>query len=63
MMHKKDTISQSPFVNTYGGLSLILGDDGQRYLEMSDCFGPDYFGPLTEEQVAAFYVLCEVQSA
>lgn len=62
-MRKNETIKDSPFGNTYGGLSLVLGDDGQRYLEMQDCFGPDYFGPLTDEQVAAFYVLCDVQSA
>lgn len=62
-MLKKDTIQDSPFCNTYGGLVLVLGDDGHRYLEMEDCIGPEYFGPLTDEQVAAFYALCDVQSA
>jgi len=62
-MQKKDTIAETLFSNTYGGLSLILGDDGQKYLEMEDRYGPEYFGPLTNDQIAAFYVLREVRRA
>lgn len=51
----------SPFVNTYGGLSLVEGDDGNHYLEMCDCFGQNYFGPLTEAQKDAFFTLRDVQ--
>lgn len=58
-----ETIKESPFGNTYGGLSLALGDDGKKYLVMDDCFGPVYHGPLTDEQVAAFYLLCDVRLA
>jgi hypothetical protein len=62
-MQVKNEIADSSFGNTYGGLHLVLGDDGQKYLRMGDCFGPDYFGPLTDEQVSAFYVLRGVQRA
>lgn len=58
-----ETIESSPFGNSYGGLSLALGEDGKKYLVMDDCSGPDYYGPLTEEQVAAFYLLCDVPDA
>jgi len=54
------TIKESQFANTYGGLSLVRVTNGQQYLEMQDCFGPEYFGPLTEEQISAFETLCEV---
>lgn len=50
----------SPFGNTYGGLTLVTTDGGY-YLEMGDCQGPDWFGPLTPDQVAAFRVLRDVQ--
>ena len=54
-------VRRSPFQNTYGGLDLLEDPDTKkRYLTMEDCFGPDYFGPLTEEQEAAFHVLCQV---
>ena len=59
-MKKVEILESSPFGNTYGGLSLVLGEDHERYLEMEDCFGPDYYGPLTDEQVAAFLLLCEL---
>lgn len=55
------TIKESPFRNTYGSLSLVYDDEGNKYLEMEDCFGPDLFGPLTDEQEQAFYTLCEVE--
>ncbi len=52
----------SPFSNEYGRLSLIkVGDD--YFLEMGDCFGPDYFGPLTQAQVDAFNTLRGVTPA
>lgn len=53
-------LESSPFSNTYGGLSLVLGEDLEHYLEMEDCLGPDYYGPLTDEHVAAFMLLCEL---
>ena len=62
-MNITKSIKGSPFCNTYGRLTLVLGDDGQKYLEMDDCCGPDYFGPLTEDQLVAFHVLCEVKEA
>lgn len=55
----KKHISSSPFSNTYGGLKLFKGSDGQHYLEMYDCSGPAYWGPLSPEQVQAFNVLKE----
>ena len=57
------TLKNSPFANTYGGLRLVENDKGQRLLEMEDCFGSDYFGPLTDEQVEAFEMLCDVERA
>ena len=53
-------IKESPFGNTYGSLALVEDNEGNKFLEMDDCFGPDCFGPLTEKQIDAFYVLCEV---
>lgn len=55
----KKLISSSPFSNTYGALKLFKGSDGQHYLEMDDCRGPTYWGPLSTEQVKAFHVLKE----
>lgn len=53
------TICESPFGNTYGALCLIeRREDGKPYLQMGDCGGSEYFGPLTPEQVAAFTGLC-----
>ncbi len=57
----KKIIKESPFVNTYGRLILVEDENGDKYLEMGDCFGPDYFGPLSDEQVKAFYLLCELE--
>ena len=59
-MKEKSTVERSQFANTYGGLVLVLGDDGKHYLGMDDCFGRDYFGPLTDAQIAAFYLLNDV---
>ncbi|MPQ69478.1 hypothetical protein [Pseudomonas sp. MWU12-2323] len=53
----KKLIASSPFSNTYGGLKLFKGSDGQNNLEMEDCRGPTYWGPLSREQVKAFHVL------
>lgn len=56
-----EKVKTSSFGNTYGGLSLVRQiKTGDRFLEMEDCFGPEYHGPLTEEQVAAFLLLCEL---
>ena len=57
------TIKESPFCNTYGGLSLVLRPSGEKFLKMEDCFTVEYFGPLTEDQVAAFIALCDVPEA
>jgi hypothetical protein len=51
------TLRESPFANTYGGLSLVERDDGARFLRMDDCFGPSFFGPLTAAHLAAFDLL------
>lgn len=53
-------IEASQYMNQYGGLSLVKMENGDMCLEMEDCFGPDYWGPLTEKQVVAFHTLCEV---
>ena len=58
-MDHVEKIKQSQFVNTYGGLSLVMRN-GERFLVMEDCICDEYFGPLTDEQVAAFDALCEV---
>ena len=62
-MQKAKTLESSPFGNTYGGLSLVLGEDLKKYLEMEDCVSSDYYGPLTDEQVAAFLLLCDLPRA
>ena len=55
-------IKESPFENAYGGLSLVVEETtGKRYLDMDGADGSGgTFGPLTDEQVAAFFLLCEV---
>ncbi len=60
-MKKESTIKKSNFTNTYGGLNLILGDDGKMYLEMQDCDSCEIYGPLTDEDVKAFLLLCKVK--
>ena len=55
-----ETIAESPFGNTYGGLDMILRNDGKLYLKMGDCLGDKYYGPLNDEQVKAFMVICQV---
>jgi hypothetical protein len=60
---KTTRLKDSPFANTYGGLVLVVAEDGQHYLEMQDCFGPSYYGPLSTEQLAAFHVLADVPDA
>ena len=57
----KDRIIESPFANTYGSLCLVEEASGKKFLLMQDCCRPyDRWGPLTEEQVAAFHLLCEI---
>lgn len=51
----------SPFGNTYGSLSMVTSESGEQFLIMEDAFNDDVFGPLTEEQLAAFNVLLNVQ--
>ena len=53
-------IKRSPFSNTYGSLILVQDVDGKYYLHMQDCIADDLFGPLTQEQIDAFHVLCDV---
>ena len=55
-------IKDSPFYNTDGGLSLWMDEEsGEYYLKMGDSIGTDIWGPITDEQVAAFHKLCEVE--
>lgn len=42
--------------NTYGSLKMVLRGDGY-HLTMEDCFAVDFTGPLTVEQVQAFFIL------
>jgi len=53
-------IRESNFCNTYGGLSLVEDEEGRRFLKMEDCFGPDYYGPMSDADVEAFNRLCEL---
>lgn len=53
-------IKESPFGNTYGSLGLMQSEDGKQYLRMTDCFPAEWYGPLTGDQITAFYVLCGV---
>ncbi len=53
-------IKQSPFTNTYGSLNLVRGESGKFYIEMEDQQGDELYGPLTDEQVEAFNLLCEL---
>lgn len=57
MAIKFQEVKRSPFRNAYGHLLLVEGGDGNKYLAMQDCGEPEYFGPLTSEQVTAFEVL------
>lgn len=59
-MKKIIIIKESPFGNQYGSLVLIEYDNGDKCLEMEDCCHSSYFGPLTDEHVCAFDVLCGV---
>jgi hypothetical protein len=63
MMDKEsiNVVKSSPFQNTYGGLDLVKNGEGKLFLRMQDCSGNDYYGPLTQDQVSAFYVLCELK--
>ena len=58
MIH--DVVKDSEFTNEYGGLSLVRFND-KLYLCMEDCFRDKYFGPLTNAQVTAFNLICDVQ--
>lgn len=55
------TVKCSQYGNTYGSLKMIHNEtSGEYFLQMDDCFGPDFFGPLTEDQKLAFEVLLDV---
>jgi len=56
-------VTESQYTNHYGGLSLCVSDGGDFYLEMKDCFEPSFYGPLTKEQVAAFYTIKGVKES
>ncbi len=51
---------ESPFGNTYGSLCMYEYN-GRQYLHVQDCFSNGYFGPLTNEEIKAFDVLCNVK--
>lgn len=53
-------VQRSPFRNTYGSLELVVDAEGNHWLRMGDCFGPDFHGPLTPEHIAAFKLLAEL---
>ena len=46
--------------NTYGNLELVKRESGEYFLEMGDCFGDACTGPLSKEQVEAFFVLFKI---
>ena len=56
-----ELVMLSDFCNTYGGLDLMKDKDGNHYLEMDDCFCPALFGPLNDDQIAAFKLLAELE--
>ena len=56
-----EQVMVSNFGNTYGGLELMKDKEGNHYLEMDDCFGPSLFGPLNDDQIAAFKLLAELE--
>jgi hypothetical protein len=58
-----ELIEQSPFANSHGGLDLVRKEDGSLYLRMEGDIQDRYFGPLTEEQLSAFKLLCMVPEA
>jgi len=55
------TAIETEFRNYYGGLSMQEFEGGEFFLAMEDHSGNDWFGPLTDEQVAAFKVLSELK--
>lgn len=61
-MSEYETIKESWFINTYGGLSLVKHKDtGKYYIRMGDCYGSAYYGSMTEKQVEAFKLLSELR--
>lgn len=52
-------LKESQYTNTYGGLSLIEFE-GDQYIQMDDCMGEMFFGPLNSKQIEAFNALCGV---
>ncbi len=58
-MQPHEVIQESQFCNTYGHLVLVRVK-GKNYLLMEECVGGNYFGPLTDKQVEAFKILCDV---
>lgn len=60
-LESAETVLDSHFSNTYGGLGLIKATTGEHFLEMGDCMGPCYFGPLSEDEIKAFNLLVKVK--
>lgn len=55
-------VEDSQFTNHYGGLALVRDvSNNLYYLEMQDCRGSEYFGPLKKKDIDAFYMLCSVK--
>jgi len=59
----KDTdTTQSPFVNESGGL-VLMEFENVAFLKMQSACEDRWFGPLTENQVSSFKLLCDVPLA
>lgn len=55
MSKEEETVATTEVGNTYGGLVLVKKKKG-LYLRMEGCGGDDT-GPLTDDQVDAFFIL------
>lgn len=53
--------SKSAFVTAGASFTLVTFDDDSKAIEVCDMHGYDYFGPLTDEQVIAFWALQGVE--
>ena len=56
-----EAVLDSPYGNTYGGLSMVVDKNKRSYLVMGDCCGDSYYGPLDDEQIKAFALLAKIE--
>lgn len=61
-MKIEGVIKESSFGHMDGNLSLVLCSDGAKYLTVSGTH-PKFFGPLTENEISAFFTLSNLPSA